>query len=62
MEVEEDRLGDLVTLPEIQKAVDLDRLAREYAPGDPLSDDFPIVKEYLTKKAVQESLDGAGVK
>lgn len=49
----------LVKLDEVQAAVDLDPIGREYAPGAPLSEDFRLVVPYLVKKAMQEALDGA---
>jgi len=44
---------------DLRAAVDVDRIAREYAPGTPLDDDFRKVVTNLTKKAAQEALDGA---
>ena len=49
----------LVTLKQVQAAVNVDQIGREYAPGAPLSEDFPVVVAYLSKKAMQEALDGA---
>jgi hypothetical protein len=49
----------VVTLSEVQAAVNVDQIGREYAPGAPLSEDFPVVVAYLTKKAMREALDGA---
>ncbi len=45
---------------QIRAAVDVDRIGREYAPGAALSDDFQLVVSNLTKKAMQEALDGVG--
>jgi glyoxylase-like metal-dependent hydrolase (beta-lactamase superfamily II) len=49
----------LVKLSQVQPAVDVDRIGREYAPGAPLPEDFHLVVSYLTKKAMQEAVDGA---
>jgi glyoxylase-like metal-dependent hydrolase (beta-lactamase superfamily II) len=48
----------LVKLDQVQAAVNVDRIGREYAPGAPLSDDFHQVVGSLAKKAMQEALDG----
>jgi len=50
---------DLVTLKDVQAAVDVDRIGREYAPGVPLSEDFRSWVGTFSKKAMQEALDGA---
>ena len=49
----------LVTLKEVQAAVDVDGIGREYSPGAALSDEFPLVVGMFAKKAMQEALDGA---
>ena len=49
----------LVTLKEVQAAVDVDRIGREYTPGGPLSEDFHPWVATFAKKAMQEALDGA---
>ena len=49
----------LVTLSEVQKSVDVDRIATDYAPGEPLPEDFPLFLQGLTKKSMQEAVDGA---
>ena len=43
----------LVKLSEVQAAVHVDEIGREYAPGAPLAADFPLVVANLTKKAMQ---------
>ncbi len=48
-----------VKLSQVQAAVDVDSIGREYAPGAPLSEDFRPVVANLVKKAMQEALDGA---
>jgi len=50
----------LVKLPEVQAAVDVDRIGLEYAPGEPLNEDFHPVVAALVKKAMQEALDNGG--
>jgi len=50
---------DLVTLKEVQAAVDVDRIGLEYTPGRPLSEDFRPWVASFAKKAMQEALDGA---
>lgn len=52
----------LVKLGDVQAAVDVDRIGREYAPGAPLSEDFHPVVAFLAKKVMQEARDGAEVK
>jgi len=49
----------LFKLSEVQAAVNVDRIGKEYAPGVPLTADFPLVVANLVKKAMQEALDGA---
>jgi glyoxylase-like metal-dependent hydrolase (beta-lactamase superfamily II) len=49
----------LFKLSEVQAAVNVDRIGKEYAPGAPLTADFPLVVANLVKKAMQEALDGA---
>jgi hypothetical protein len=50
----------LVRLPDVQAAVDVDRIGLEYAPGAAQpGDDFHRVVANLAKKAMQEALDGA---
>ncbi len=49
----------LVTLPEVQKAVNVDSIAAQYTPGHPVPEYFHHTLSALTKKAYQESLDGA---
>ena len=46
-------------LDEVQAAVDVDEIGREYAPGAPLPEDFRLVVDLFTKKAMEEALDGA---
>jgi cyclase len=48
----------LVKLSQVQTAVNVDKIGLAYAPGVPLSDDFRLVVPLLTKKAMQEALDG----
>ena len=48
-----------MTLKDVQAAVDVDRIGREYAPGVPLSEDFRSWVGTFSKKAMQEALDGA---
>jgi cyclase len=50
---------DLVTLKDVQGAVDVDRIGLGYAPGVPLSEDFRSWVVTFSKKAMQEALDGA---
>jgi glyoxylase-like metal-dependent hydrolase (beta-lactamase superfamily II) len=50
----------LVKLAEVQAAVNVDRIGREYTPAAAeLSEDFRSVVASLAKKAMQEALDGA---
>jgi glyoxylase-like metal-dependent hydrolase (beta-lactamase superfamily II) len=51
-----------VRLEEVQAAVDVDRIGREYTPGAPLSESFKPWVAILARKAMQEALDGAGVR
>ncbi len=48
-----------VTLADVQAAVDVDRIALAYAPGEPLPADFRRWVSNFSKKAMQEALDGA---
>jgi glyoxylase-like metal-dependent hydrolase (beta-lactamase superfamily II) len=54
--------GGRVRLEDVQAAVDVDRIGREYTPGAPLSENFRPWVAILTRKAMQEALDGAGVR
>ncbi len=47
------------TLPEVQKAVNVDSIAAQYTPGHPVPEYFHHTLSSLTKKAYQESVDGA---
>jgi cyclase len=47
-----------VKLSQVSAAVNVDDIARAYAPGVPLGDDFHVVVAMLEKKAMQEALDG----
>ena len=49
----------VVKLSEVRAAVNVDRIGLEYAPGAPLNEDFHLVVAFLSKKAMQEALDGA---
>jgi hypothetical protein len=49
-------------MSELQAAVDVDRIAREYAPGVPPGDEYRRFLAKLTTKAAQEALDGAELK
>jgi glyoxylase-like metal-dependent hydrolase (beta-lactamase superfamily II) len=49
-------------LEDVQAAVDVDSIGREYTPGAPLSEDFRPWVAILARKAMQEALDGAGVR
>jgi glyoxylase-like metal-dependent hydrolase (beta-lactamase superfamily II) len=49
-------------MSDLDAAVDVDAIAKEYAPGTPLDDDFRKVVTNLAKKSVQEALDGAELK
>ena len=51
-----------VRLEDVQAAVDVDRIGREYTPGAPLGENFRPWVAILTRKAMQEALDGAGVR
>ncbi|HET8948221.1 MAG TPA: MBL fold metallo-hydrolase [Candidatus Polarisedimenticolia bacterium] len=51
--------GGLVTLKEVQAAVDVDRIGLDYAPGRPLPGEFHSWVASFAKKAMQEALDGA---
>ena len=48
----------LVKLSEVQAAVNVDSIGLEYAPGQPLSEDFRLFKMNFGKKAMQEAVDG----
>jgi hypothetical protein len=54
--------GGRYRLEDVQAAVDVDSIGREYAPGAPLSEDFRPWVATLARKAMQEALDGAGVR
>ena len=54
--------GGRVRLEDVQAAVDVDRIGREYTPGAPLGENFRPWVAILTRKAMQEALDGAGVR
>jgi glyoxylase-like metal-dependent hydrolase (beta-lactamase superfamily II) len=54
--------GGRYKLEDVQATVDVDAIGREYTPGKPLSDDFRPWVAILARKAMQESLDGAGVR
>jgi glyoxylase-like metal-dependent hydrolase (beta-lactamase superfamily II) len=49
-------------LKEVQAAVDVDRIGLAYNPGAPLGEDFKPWVATLARKAMQEALDGAGVR
>lgn len=49
----------VVTLADVQAAVDVDRIALGYAPGQPLPEGFRKWVANFSKKATQEALDGA---
>jgi glyoxylase-like metal-dependent hydrolase (beta-lactamase superfamily II) len=49
----------LVRLSEVEAAVNVDQIGVEYAPGQPLSEDFRLFVPHFGKKAMQEALDGA---
>lgn len=49
-------------LDDVQAAVDVDSIGREYNPHAALSEDFRPWVGTLTRKAMQEALDGAGVR
>jgi cyclase len=49
----------VVGLDPVQAAVDVDAIGLAYAPGSPLSGDFHRWVATLSKKAMQEALDGA---
>lgn len=51
-----------VRLEDVQAAVDVDGIGREYTPGAPLGEDFRPWVAILARKAMQEALDGAGVR
>ena len=51
-----------VRLEDVQAAVDVDAMGRAYTPGAPLGEDFRPWVATLTRKAMQEALDGAGVR
>jgi hypothetical protein len=42
--------------------VNVDAIGREYTPGSPLGEDFRTWVATLARKAMQEALDGAGVR
>lgn len=48
-----------VKLSQVRTAVNVDQIGLEYTPGAPLPEDFHLVVGFLTKKAIQEALDGA---
>ncbi|HEY6928464.1 MAG TPA: MBL fold metallo-hydrolase [Thermoanaerobaculia bacterium] len=48
-----------VGLKNVQAAVNVDSIGQAYAPGAPLDEDFRLVVQYFSKKAMQEALDGA---
>ncbi len=48
-----------VTLADVQAAVDVDRIALGYPPGQPLPEGFRKWVSNFSKKAMQEALDGA---
>jgi glyoxylase-like metal-dependent hydrolase (beta-lactamase superfamily II) len=50
-----------VKLKDVQAAIHVDDLARSFTPGKPLSEDYPLMLQFLVKKALAESLDGADV-
>ncbi|MEO8431102.1 MAG: MBL fold metallo-hydrolase [Acidobacteriota bacterium] len=49
----------LVTWKDVQAAVDVDAIGREYGPNGPLSEDFHPWVAAFARKAMQEALDGA---
>jgi cyclase len=49
-------------LEDVQAAVNVDPIGRQYVPGAPLSEDFRTWVATLARKAMQEALDGAGVR
>ena len=49
-------------LQDVQAAVNVDSIAAGYAPGAPLGEDFRAWVATLARKAMQEALDGAGVR
>jgi cyclase len=49
-------------LEDVQAAVDVDNIGREYNARAPLSEDFRPWVATLTRKAMQEALDGAGAR
>lgn len=51
----------IVKLKDVQAAVHVEDIARAYAPGAKLNEDFPDWLAFFTKKAVQEALDGAAL-
>lgn len=54
--------GGRSRLEDVQAAVDVDRIGREYTPGAPLPDEFRTWVGIFTRKAMQEALDGAGIR
>jgi glyoxylase-like metal-dependent hydrolase (beta-lactamase superfamily II) len=54
--------GGRFRLEDVQAAVDVDRIGREYTPGAPLAEGFRPWVAILARKAMQEALDGAGVR
>jgi cyclase len=49
-------------LEDVQSAVNVDSIGAEYHPGSPLGEEFRTWVATLTRKAMQEALDGAGVR
>jgi glyoxylase-like metal-dependent hydrolase (beta-lactamase superfamily II) len=49
-------------LEDVQASVNVDSIGRGYDPGAPLGEDFRTWVATLTRKAMQEALDGAGVR
>ena len=50
----------VVGVEAVQKAVNVDQIADAYASGASKTEDFHLWFQYFTKKAIQETLDGAG--
>jgi hypothetical protein len=51
-----------VRLEDVQAAVNVDAIGRDYTPSTPLDEDFHTWVATLARKAMQEALDGAGVR
>ena len=51
-----------VRLEDVQAAVNVDAIGREYTPGAELGENFHTWVATLARKAMQEALDGAGVR